>query len=210
MKNFSIVFNLLLLALVGVLFWLYFSLKKASGSDSSMPTAMSNSAGKSRLIRIAHVNVDSLNAKYQMMLDFKREIESRQNSIQMEYESKGKVLQDEYANYQQKAQAGTISQIDAEKAQKDIQAKKADLDNIQRKLDDLQREAQERNITILGIVQKYVADYNKKMHFDYVLAFAKSGSNILYANDSLDVTKDVIAGLNVQYKDSLQRASKPH
>ncbi len=210
MKNLSIVFNLLLLALVGVLFWLYFSLKKTSGSDSSMPTAMSNVAGKSRLIRIAHVNVDSLNAKYQMMLDFKREIESRQNSIQMEYESKGKVLQDEYTSYQQKAQAGTISQIDAEKMQKDLQAKKADLDNVQRKLDDLQREAQERNITILGIVQKYVANYNKKMHFDYVLAFAKSGSNILYANDSLDVTKDVISGLNVQYKDSLQRASKPH
>jgi len=210
MKNISIVFNLLLLALVGVLFWLYFSLKKTSGTDGSMPTAMSNVAGKSRLIRIAHVNVDSLNAKYQMMLDFKREIESRQNSIQMEYESKGKVLQDEYASYQQKAQAGTISQIDAEKVQEDLQAKKADLDNVQRKLDDLQREAQDRNIKILSIVQKYVADYNKKMHFDYVLAFAKSGSNILYANDSLDVTKDVIAGLNVQYKDSLQRASKPH
>src|SRR3984957_8176173 len=108
MKNISIVFNLLLLALVGVLFWLYFSLKKTSGTDGSMPTAMSNVAGKSRLIRIAHVNIDSLNAKYQMMLDFKREIESRQNSIQMEYDSKAKVLQNEYVSYQQKMQAQTI------------------------------------------------------------------------------------------------------
>jgi len=212
MKNLSIVFNLILLALIGVLFWLYFSLKKGPASDTSMPaTAVSNMAGKQRLLHIAHVNVDTLNAKYQLMLDFKREIESRQNSIQAEYDSKAKVLQNEYVSYQQKAQAQTISQVDAEKMQKDLQAKKDELDNLQRRHDDLLKEAQDRNVTILTLVQKYVAGYNKKMHFDYILAFASSGSNILFANDSLDVTKDIVSGLNVQYKDSLQKMSaKPH
>ena len=213
MKNVSVAFNLVLLVCVGILFWLYFSLKKGSSDNSQTPsTAVSTIAGKQRLLRIAHVNVDTLNTKYQLMLDFKREIESRQNSIQTEYDSKARVLQQEYATYQQKAQAGNISQVDAEKAQKDLQAKKDEIDRLQARHDDLIKEAQERQAKILELVQKYVANYNKKMHFDYILAFASTGSNILFTNDSLDVTKDVIAGLNVQYKDSLQKVSsaKPH
>lgn len=212
MKNLSIVFNIVLLALIGILFWLHFSLKNSCNNDGSTTTSVSTNAGKTRILRIAHVNVDTLNAKYQLMLDFKREIESRQNSIQNDYDAKAKVLQDEYVRYQQSVQAGTISQNDAQKMQKDLQGKKDALDEIQRRHDDLLKEAQDRNNTILDIVHKYVANYNKKMHFDYIFAYAKSGSNMLLANDSLDVTKDVLAGLNMQYKDSLQKASsaKPH
>jgi len=213
MKNFSTAINLILLMLIGVLFFLYFSLKKSSSSsDNQMPDAKGMSImNKGKAVRIAHVNVDSLNVKYQCMVDTKRDMESRENSIQMEFANKNKVLQDEYLAYQQKVQSNNISQVDAEKAQKDLQEKKDELDNLQRKHDDLLKEAQDRENVILAIVQKYVANYNKKTHFDYILAYAKTGSNILFANDSLDITKEVVAGLNKEYTDSLQRMSaKPH
>ncbi len=88
-----------------------------------------------------------------------------------------------------------------------MQAKKDELDNLQRRHDDLVKEAQDRNAKILELVQKFVAGYNKKMHFDYILANASAGTNILFAGDSLDVTKDIVSGLNLQYKDSLQKMS---
>jgi outer membrane protein len=212
MKNLSTVLNLVLLVCVGILFFLYFSMKKGSEGSNSQTSASGFASGNGRILRIAHVNVDSLNAKYQCMLDFKREIESRQNSIQNEYDTKAKTLQDEYVAYQQKAQAGTISQVDMDKAQKDMQEKKNVIDNLQRMHDDLLKEAQDRQEKILEIVQRFVANYNKKSHFDYVLAYAKTGSNILLANDSLDITKQVISGLNQQYTDSLRKtdAAKPH
>jgi len=206
MKNSSTIFNVILLVLVGVLFWLYFSVKKSSDNSGSQESNAFASS-KSHALRVAYVNVDSLNAKYQCMLDFKREIESRQNSIQAEYDSKAKVLQEEYAAYQQKAQAGAISQVDMEKAQKDMQQKKDVIDNLQRMHDDLIKEAQDRQSKILDIVERYIANYNKKSHFDYVLAYAKAGSNILYANDSLDITKQVISGLNRDYTDSLKKVA---
>ncbi len=206
MKNSSTIFNVILLVLIGVLFWLYFSVKKSSDSLGGQESN-AYASSKSHALRIAHVNVDSLNAKYQCMLDFKREIESRQNSIQTEYDSKAKVLQEEYASYQQKAQAGSISQVDMEKAQKDMQQKKDVIDNLQRMHDDLIKEAQDRQSKILDIVERYITNYNKKSHFDYVLAYAKAGSNILYANDSLDITKQVISGLNRDYTDSLKKVA---
>jgi outer membrane protein len=210
MKNLSTVFNLVLLVLVGVLFWLYFGLKKSSdgGSSSTITnSSVSDNAGKDRLLRIAHVNVDTLNAKYQLMLDFKREVESSENSLQAEYQSKANAFQQQYTAYMQKKQAGAISQVDDEKLQKELQAKKDELDNFQVKRDNLVRQTDEHNAKILDIIRKYVADYNKKMHFDYILANAESGTNILYSSDGLDITKDIVSGLNLQYKDSLQKAS---
>jgi outer membrane protein len=208
MKNLSTVFNLVLLVLVGVLFWLYFGLKKSSGGDnSSTNTSVSDNAGKDRLLRIAHVNVDTLNAKYQLMLDFKREVESSENSLQAEYQGKATNFQQQYTAYMQKKQAGALSQVDDEKLQRELQAKKDELDNFQAKRDNLVRQTDEHNAKILDIVRKYVADYNKKMHFDYILANAESGTNILYSSDGLDITKDIVSGLNLQYKDSLQKVS---
>ncbi|HTA83429.1 MAG TPA: OmpH family outer membrane protein [Bacteroidia bacterium] len=212
MKNLSLAFNIVVLLLIGSLFWLFFSSKKGSDGGDSQNGAGKFASAKGRILKIAHVNVDSLNAKYQCMLDFKREIESRQNSIQADYETKAKALQDEYVIYQQKAQAGTISQVDMDKAQKKMQQEKNVIDNLQRMHEDLLKEAQDREAQILTLVQRYVANYNKKSHFDYILAYAKTGSNILYANDSLDITRDIISGLNTEYTDSLKKvpAAKPH
>ncbi len=213
MKNLSTVFNLVLLVLVGILFWLYFGLKKSSGGESSAAnTSVSDNAGKDRLLRIAHINIDSMNSKYQLMLDFKSEYESNLNSLQEEALGKEKVLQQEYTVYMQKKQAGALSQVDDEKYQKELQAKKDELDNFQVKRDNLSRVTEEKNAKILNIVRKYVSDYNKKMHFDYILLSGETGTNIIYANNGLDITKDIVSGLNLQYKDSLQRASAitPH
>ena len=212
MKNLSIVFNIVLLALVGILFYLYFSLKNGSStaSSGSGDSKVVLSSGMQKPVRIAFVNTDTLNNDYLIMQDLKKDMQARQSVLQSEYDVKAKALQDEYMAYQQKVQSGNISQNDAEKQQKDMQQKKAVLDNMQAKLDEMVKEAQMKNQQIVDMIEKYIAQYNKKAHFDYVLAYAK-GANILLVNDSLDITRQVLNALNAQYKDSLQKAgTKQH
>lgn len=206
MKNISIVFNVILLALVGILFFLYLSLKKAISGNDGGNTKVTLTAGMQKPVRVGYVNADSINTNYTLMQDFKKEMQAKQSVLQNEYDTKGRAFQSEYADLQQRSQAGTISQIDADKIQKDLVQKKSVIDNIQANLDQLAREAQEKNQKIENLVEKYVSLYNKKAHFDYVLAYAR-GTNVLYANDSLDITRQVVMGLNQQYKDSLQKSS---
>ncbi|HTB05890.1 MAG TPA: OmpH family outer membrane protein [Bacteroidia bacterium] len=214
MKNLSIVFNVVLLVLVCILFAMYFSLKKTiSGGDASTSHAdttanITTHKGSEKAIRIAFVNADSINSEYQLMTDFKKEITARQMALQSEYESKAKVLQDEYVAYQQKVQANNISQLDAEKAQKDMEAKKAVIDELQHRQDDMVKEVQDKNLKLQAKIQNYIVDVNKKLNFDYVLAYAGMGSSVLYANNYYNITSQVISGLNAQYKDSLQKAGK--
>ena len=40
---------------------------------------------------------------------------------------------------------------------------------------------------------------SKEHNYSYVMGYSE-GANLLYVNDSLDITKQVISGLNVQYK----------
>jgi len=214
MKNASLAINAVLFVLIIVLFFMYSSLKKSingdSGSTSTSTSTMPASVGKQKGARIAYVNADSINANYKLMRVFKDDVTQRQSALQNEYEVKGRKLQDEYQAYQQKAQAGNISQIDAQNAQKDMEVKKAELDGIQRKQDELLKEVQDKNLQIQQKIQNYIATFNKKAHFDFVLGYTNIGGTVLYANDSMDITRDIVSGINKMYQDSIQNAGAKH
>ena len=201
-------FNALLLALVAVLFFMYFSLKssinKDSGGQATANTQSSNTNSNSKgSLTIAYINDDTITANYLIMKELSKQLQSRQAVLQGEYETKAKKLQDEYNAYQQKAQSGNLSQLDAQKAQEDMQNKKAEVDNLQHKMEDLVAEAKDKNQKILDKVLNYVTMYNKGKHYDYVLTYSSSHGPIIYANNSMDITRDILAGLNKEYNDSI-------
>lgn len=203
MKNLSIVLNAILLVLVIILFVMFNNLKKSMGQEGSMSTT----TGKDRLLKIAYVNVDSINANYQLMKDFNNEIQQKEAQFQEAYTAKAKKLQDEYQAYMQKKQSGNISQIEDEKDQKDMESKKSELDGMQQERDELVKEVQERNYELQKKIQKFIANDNKKMGFDYILGYENVGGAVIYGNDSLDITKPIVTQLNQQYKDSLQKTA---
>ena len=47
-------------------------------------------------------------------------------------------------------------------------------------------------------IQAFLRVYNKTKQFDYILS--RSGDNILMANTKLDITDEVVRGLNKRYK----------
>ncbi len=200
MKNLSIALNVILLILVIILFVMVNNLKKGMGEDNSAMPADNN-----KTLRIAYVNADSINSTYQMMKDFKNEVQAKQMQMQEVYDQKAKKLQAEYEAYVQKKQAGNISEIDDKKAQQDIQNKKTELDEMQQGQQDLLKDVQAKNLEIEKTVQDYITSYNKTAHFDYVLGYESIGGTVLFANNSFDITKQIVGGLNQQYKDSLQK-----
>jgi len=200
MKNLSIALNAILLVLVIILFVMMNNLKKGMDGGSA-------SIGKNKLLRIAYVNADSINSNYLLMKDFNAEIQAKEAQFQDEYNQKAKRLQDDYQSYMQKKQSGNTSELDDEKAQQKLQTEKSELDGMQQERDELLKDVQDRNFQLQKKIQKFIVDYNKTSKFDYVLGYENVGGSLLYGNDSLDITKPIVAGLNQQYKDSLQKAT---
>ena len=63
----------------------------------------------------------------------------------------------------------------------------------------LMQEEARMNTALYDKVAAYLREYGLNKSLQIVLTYTK-GSGVLYANDSLDITKEVMLGLNEAYK----------
>ena len=65
----------------------------------------------------------------------------------------------------------------------------------------LERINKDQLIDFDGELKDYIKEYNKSGNYNYVLAYSEGPlSPVLLANESLDITKDILEGINAQYR----------
>lgn len=150
-------------------------------------------------LKIAYVEVDSLITQYEFCKEYTEILEKKSRNIQNTLQQKGQRLQTDAAGFQQKLQQNAYDRPTAERMQAALQKQNTDLQALQQRLGtELQEETNKYNQALHDSVQHFVAQYNKNKKYTMILS--KSGDNILYADKSVDITKEVIAGLNKAYK----------
>ena len=154
----------------------------------------------SGVTKIAYVEVDSLMTQFEFAKEKSAELEKKSINARNTLTQKGNQLQAAANNFQQKLQNnGFTSREQAEGVQAALQRQQNDLAALQARLEnELANETQKFNIALRDSLNHFLDIYNKDKKFDIILA--KSGDNILLANKSLDITQDVVNGLNKRYK----------
>jgi len=146
--------------------------------------------------KIAYVNLDTLGEKYEYFKTKKAEFEKRTASMEGEVERLAKNLQNEYAAFQKKAQAGTLTQAEGEAGQKRLGQMQQNIEEQRQKLGaQLMKEQDAFNAELQQRLDDYLIKYNADKGYDLILSYVKGG-NILFANKALDITDDVIKGMN--------------
>lgn len=171
-----------------------------SCDNSPKPEAGSPATNKApQEIRLAYVEVDSLITQYEFCKEYTQILEKKSRNVQNTLQQKGQKLQADAAAFQQKIQQNALDRPTAERMQAALQKQNADLEALQQRLGaELQEETNKYNEALHDSVQHFIARYNKSKKYTMILS--KSGDNILYADKSVDITKEVIAGLNKAYK----------
>lgn len=151
-------------------------------------------------MKIAYVEVDSLMTQFEYAKEMSQDLEKKSLNARNTLTSKGNQLQAAANNFQQKLQNnGFTSREQAEGVQKALQRQQNDLAALQARLEnELANETQKFNIALRDSLNHFLEIYNKDKKYDIILA--KSGDNILMANQKYDITQDVINGLNKRYK----------
>lgn len=206
MKKAPLIFNILLAVAVIVLYYLHFSSVKSAGELSAAdsialakPVVMSPTEIKAS--KIVYINSDVLNEKYEFVKDLMVAAQSKQTRLQSTYESKAQKFQQDYTELQEKASQGLLSENEATKAQNDLIKRKEELDKMELQLQGLMEEIQKSNEEVRKNVVDYVTEYNKTGQYNYILTYTDSpGGFLILANDSLDITNDILNGLNAQYR----------
>ena len=149
---------------------------------------------------IVFVNSDSLLDQYEFFKNAKTQLEASQSRIKSELKTQGEQLQKDAELYQQQA----VGMTDAQRSKKEEELGMRQQQLMQRKeelLNKLDEEQSKSSEELYIKLNQYLTKYNKGKNYQFVLGFQKGGG-ILFANDSLNITKEVVAGLNKEYAES--------
>ena len=172
------------------------SCNNQSPKMDNQPAAATSGDG----LKIAFVEVDSLMTQYTFAKDYSVTLQKKSNNARNTLNQKGSALQAAAANFQQKLNNnGFQSREQAASQQAAIERQQRDLQELQARLEnELANETAKFNEALRDSLQNFLKDYNKDKKYDLILS--KAGDNILTADKKLDITQDVINGLNKRYK----------
>lgn len=170
-------------------------------AEEAEETAQSEGAETTGL-KIAYVEMDSLITQYQLYKDYEEELTRKGTNIQSTLAQKQRTLEQHAAAMQKKYESnGFTTRDELERAQNSIQAEQQQLQELADRLQtDFAQEQARVNQEARDSIQAFLRAYNKTKKYDYVLV--KAGDNMLIANPKMDITKEVIKGLNKRYKKS--------
>ncbi|MEP2771795.1 MAG: OmpH family outer membrane protein [Fulvivirga sp.] len=189
MKNLSLVLNIVLIIAVAILFYFQF---KSSESPAEEKSIMSSAA-----YSVAYINSDSVLQNYDYFAELQEDLQAKSQKLESEYQNRAQGLQKEFNDYQRNINNLTIGQAKA--LEEDLMKKQQNLRVYQESLSQelLKEEArisQELYKRVTGFLNEYSEDNGLQLVVKY-----NQGSDVLYANDSMNITNDVIKGLNDAY-----------
>ena len=198
-KNLSLFINIVLLAAVGYLYYYHFYGKKthtlSSADDNPKILSNNNYTGSP----IAYVELDSLNENITYIKQKRKELEIEQKSIESEWENAYKGLEAQKNNFLKKG--ASITQEEAQQFQGQLMAQQQQIDGRKQLLS---QKLGEKNFSFMDDIQKrlkeFLTAYNKDKKYMYILTSGTGLDYMVYKDSSLNITNDVIKGMNEKMK----------
>jgi outer membrane protein len=192
MKNLSLVLNIVLLVAVVVLYVLFFTGNKTGSNALAADTTARNS-------QIAFILTDSVLDNYDYLKASKDVLEQKSKKLQQEYRNRAMGLQSEITAYQRTRNSLTLGQDQA--MQEDLGKKQQNLQMYEQSLSQqLMNEEQKLMKELYDRLTRYCKEYAQQKGLQVILKYDQA-SDVLYGSGGLDVTHEVVAGLNDAYKD---------
>ncbi|HEY8937251.1 MAG TPA: OmpH family outer membrane protein [Cyclobacteriaceae bacterium] len=191
MKNLSIILNIVLLVAVGVLYFLHFSGKKSAGGSTTSSVAVGD-------LTVAYFNSDSVLKHYDYLEVNRKTLEEKSQKLEAELRNRAQGLQNEIANYQRNVNNLTFTQQKA--LEEDLGKKQQNLQLYEQSLNQQMNDEQAKlSKALYDRITAFLKGYGAEKGLQVVLKYDAT-SDVFYGNPGLDITNDVITGLNDAYK----------
>jgi outer membrane protein len=205
MKKLSIVLNAVLIVAVAVIYFLHFTGGKKSVSeeagDLNLPVEVTSHG-------IAYVNIDSVILNLDIYFDKRELLAEKQKKSETELNTKVQAYERGARDYQDKASKGLVTRATAAEMEQSLMQEQQNLVNLRDQLSyELSEEEQVMNRQILEYITSYLDSLKDDYNFQYILG-KNFGGQILYSDKSLDITTQVLEGLNKQYNAEKAAAAK--
>ncbi len=198
------------LFLIGIMAATGLLLATACGNSCDVKNQATAAADSTEMgnLKIAYVEIDSLMSQYQFCKDYSILMSKKGENIRTTLENKERTLRANFAAFQKKYESnGFTTRDEVEKVQMSLARQEQDLQALNERLtNEFAMEQAKFNEEMRDSIQSFLVQYNKDKKFDYIIS--KAGDNILLANKKLDITDEVVKGLNKRYKIKPEVAEK--
>lgn len=207
MRKVNLIINIVLALAVAVLFVLQFTPVGDQQQSDQSNEKQEQKEGETTIkgdLRVAYVNIDSLLAGYQMYQDKRDEFVEEQTSSQAELQSRSQELKQKFQDLREKLNKGLITRAKAQMMQKDLGQKEQQLYQLRSQMSsELAEKEQVIYRQVLNSVMDYLDDYADNHDYHYILSYSFGGP-ILYKKEKLNITPEVLKGLNKAYQNKNQ------
>jgi len=150
---------------------------------------------------IAFVNSDRILDEYTLVTRLRDNLETASQKKKNDLEARQKKYEEDASYFQEQVQKQSISEEDAQMIYEKLMLEQQKLYDLKESYgDELARQEMDMNMLLLDSVTNFLKRYNYNFRFDYILGYNSNG-NILLANDTLDLTDDVVEQLNREYSE---------
>lgn len=183
-----------------------YSFMGSTGSGSSAVAAADttnafNGTNPPKSSIIAFVLADSLQQNCQFIVSKTKSLEAKmkaaEEKVKREYGARQKQYEQNMRYFQEHPE---MPETEAMALQQEMEKLQSELDQIQqREVGSVEQEQIQLQKEIEKMLNEFLTEYCQQKGIDYVFNRQSGIDFLLYGNATLDVTKDVIAGLNAKY-----------
>jgi len=149
---------------------------------------------------IVYVQLDSLIANYDMFNDLMAAFQSKAQGVQDELAKRGRRLESDAKAFENQVQKGLLTRSAAEEQQNKLMQRQQNLQNDAAKKEaELQEEQAVLNNKVYYAVKEFIESYNAEHQYSLILTTSGVTNTVLNVNPGLDITADVLNGLNEEY-----------
>ena len=205
MKNTSIILSVISLVAVVVFGVLALTGKKACADAVTEGETVVAEAGKGAIV---YIDLDRILMDYDMANDLRSVVETKVQNIEAEVTRRGKKLENEVKTFQEKMNKGLMTRSVAEVQQQKLMQQEQEFNNYAAQK---QQEIQEEQVVMMNqlgdAIKTYLDKYNAEKQYAMILTNS-GGAPVITADSALDITDDVLAGLNDEYIKTRNEKSK--
>ena len=151
---------------------------------------------------IVFFNMDKVMEGYDMANDLNSVFETKTSGIQAEIDRRGKKLEKDMTDFQNKVDKGLLTTSVAQAQYQKIQQQQQDYQQyVVRKQQEMGEEQQVMMNQIANAISEFVQEYNAEHQYALILTTAGPilSTPVVTGDPKLDITQDLLAGLNAAY-----------
>ncbi len=151
---------------------------------------------------IVYFNMDKIMEGYDMANDLNSVFETKTSGIQSEIDRRGKKLEKDAADFQSKVDKGLLTTSVAQAQYQKLQQQQQSYQQyVVSKQQEMTEEQQVMMNQLANAIAEFVAEYNVEHQYALILATAGNilSTPVVTGDPKLDITEDLLAGLNAAY-----------